>query len=115
MHIETLNFQLRIDEIAERISFRVIRIYADVRRDLGQQMVPDNHHFLFAQVYYVMARRMTGSPAKFELPIPDLQNITVLDWMIRFGHRIVHLRSHPRRAHPDRIELLNRKPMLEKK
>ena len=56
LDVELLHLQLRINEIAERISTDVVGINPNVWRNFRQQMIADDHHFFLAQINHVMPR-----------------------------------------------------------
>src|SRR5260370_20885469 len=88
LDIETLHLELRIDEVAQRITGRRRRIESDVRCDLRQQMVADNQDLLLAQQNHAMARSVAGRPNYLEGTIAHRNQVAVTQESVRALQRI---------------------------
>ena len=81
-------------------------IDADVRGDLRQQMVADDHHLLLAQINHAMPGGVARRPDDLEAPLAHGDHVAVMQELVGLRHRIVLVGAHPRRPHPfDRVAI----------
>src|SRR5208283_1353116 len=111
LNVEALHFQLRIDEIAERIADRQGRIESDMWRNLREQVVPDNHDLFLAQVDYAMTGSVARRPDDLERAIPNRDEVAVIEEPVGLRERIVHVGPEPHWTHPFRRMLVDREAM----